>query len=265
MTISPPPDPTVALFGLADLTLLAAEIFSAPHRARVAASVPAADVASLVAAAGVGPDDPLTRTLPTLLAEIRATDAERWQGEHTRLFDGPVACPINETAYVRRDKGVIIADLCGFYRAFGFEPEEETGEKPDHLVTELEFLAMVLAMLGQSRINGTPETTEVTRAAIRSFLDEHLGDWIASFCERIRQASDLPVHQGGLELLRGLWTLLAAEFDLTSFDTLNATPGEEAIVDDGTPYECDLAEPDDEAAYVPLTGPRGSSLPSAQP
>ena len=59
-----------------------------------------------------------------------ATPVDDWIAEHNRLFEGGVTCPPNETAYVRRDKGVILADINGFYRAFGFEPAEDAARNP---------------------------------------------------------------------------------------------------------------------------------------
>jgi nitrate reductase assembly molybdenum cofactor insertion protein NarJ len=71
----------------------------------------------------------------------------------------------NDKERFRRDKGVILADIARFYRAFGFELTRNASEKVDHLTAELEFVAMLLVMLAQGQ-----GATRTTHDALGSFF-----------------------------------------------------------------------------------------------
>ncbi|MHC4948042.1 MAG: TorD/DmsD family molecular chaperone [Planctomycetota bacterium] len=252
MTTAAPP---VDVLARADLLLFAGRLLAPPAPATWAAEP--ADVRALAEKAGAGPRvaDLLERTARA----ARDADEATWRREHTRLFEGPVACPVNETAFVRRDKGAIIADLCGFYTAFGFEPARVSGEKPDHLVCELEFAAMLLVLLAQARAGGDDEAADVTRGALRSFLADHLGEWLPLAARRLVETSSLPVHHLAAEVLAAAWDTVAGDLDLPSCDELAAAAipaGPADADDDETPYECGMApDPGGEPDFVPLTTP----------
>jgi TorA maturation chaperone TorD len=154
--------------------------------------------------------------LPALEPAMRglcqsAGDAEpmAWSVEHNRLFEGAMACPPNQTAYNRRDKGVVLSDLCGFYNAFGLTAERSTGEKPDHVVTELEFLAMLLVMAARGD-NG--DGREIAANAARAFADDHLAPWLALFTAQLRLAAPLAVHQALADAVEQVYLALADHY-----------------------------------------------------
>jgi TorA maturation chaperone TorD len=245
----------------ADLVLLAARLMSAPGQIDpVVLDITDDQIGDLAEAAGTCRGSALAAAVRAVLREARCSDPAMWQGEHTRLFEAAVVCPINETAYVRRDKGVILADICGFYNAFGFEPDETSGEKADHLICELEFAGVLLVMLGEAERVHDPEKIAVVRSALQDFLREHLGEWLGMFCERLSNTAATPLHRRCAEVLHELWDLLAKGLDLEVFDHLVDEVDPEAWEDAGSPYECDMAE---EEQFVPLTGPSESGLPRA--
>lgn len=84
-----------------------------------------------------------------------------------------------------------MADIAGFYRAFGFEV---SGERPDHIVPELEFVALLLVKEGYARMSGEIEGAELCATARGKFVAEHVGAWLPSFAARAREA------QGGESL-----------------------------------------------------------------
>jgi TorA maturation chaperone TorD len=253
-----------ACLAQADLVLLAARLLSGPGRTDPAATdVSTRDLGSLAeAAVGEVGAAALVDVVRAALEARRRTEPELLQREHTRLFDGPVACPVNETAYVRRDKGVIISDICGFYRAFGFAPDGSTGEKADHLVCELEFVAVLLVMVAEAQRAGAHERAAVAHDAARTFLEEHLGEWLGPFCRRLLATTDLPCYVRMIDVLHALWDVLAGRFDLPGFAALDDDLETEAPEDAGTPYECDMTAADP-SPLVPLTGPPGTTLPRA--
>ena len=80
-----------------------------------------------------------------------------------------------------------MADIAGFYRAFGFEV---SGERPDHIVPELEFVALLLVKEAYARMSGQGEPAEVCSTARKTFLQEHLGVWLRELSRRSREAQD---------------------------------------------------------------------------
>jgi len=99
-----------------------------------------------------------------------------------------------------------MADIAGFYRAFGFEV---SGERPDHIVPELEFLALVLVKEAYALMAGQVEGAEICATARRRFIAEHLGRWLPMLRERARGAEG----GEGLDDLAGIVLSLAEAED----------------------------------------------------
>lgn len=231
----------------ADLLLLTADLLQSP------ASVPRdrwlveeADGDALLAAAGLGNDAALADALTQAIREAQRTPIDQFRDAHTCLFEGAVACPVNETAYIRRDKGVLLADIRGFYRAFGFEPNESLGEKADHVVCQLQFAAMLLVMRAQAIERGDHEAADVTCHAAASFAKDHLGEWINAFADRLAATTALPFYEQVAALVRSGWQAVAnaQRWPVAApADAHRPELPEQA----GTPYECDMADRADQA------------------
>lgn len=82
-----------------------------------------------------------------------------------------------------------LADISGFYRAFGFEV---SGDRPDHIVPELEFVALLCAKEAYARLAGEEEGARVCGEARRKFLTEHLCEWLPEFSQRISERGPHP-------------------------------------------------------------------------
>jgi len=78
-----------------------------------------------------------------------------------------------------------LADIAGFYRAFGFQVGGEQRERPDHLATELEFLYVLSLKEAHAAEQGIDEHVEVCVEARRHFLRDHLGRWIGPFVQSV--------------------------------------------------------------------------------
>ena len=74
-----------------------------------------------------------------------------------------------------------MADIAGFYRAFGFEVR---GQRPDHIAPELEFMALVMVKEAHASLSGQIEAADVCAAARGKFIHEHLGAWLPLMQER---------------------------------------------------------------------------------
>lgn len=112
------------------------------------------------------------------------------QSEYISIFDnGRDANPIYETEYDRRRamaKGTELADIAGFYRAFGFELDTslEGMEMLDHVAIELEFYALMLMKELHLTEANDAQGVEIVGEATRKFLKSHLGRFIGAIARR---------------------------------------------------------------------------------
>ena len=110
------------------------------------------------------------------------------KGDYVRLFEGNPLVPIRETSY-ELDKSarraMEMADLLGFYTAFGVQPRE--GIEPDRLSAELEFLSFLYQKLYHLKNSQDREGTEITETAITEFLKNHIGRWYELFYDTLLQ------------------------------------------------------------------------------
>jgi TorA maturation chaperone TorD len=127
------------------------------------------------------------------LAALTVPDADALAASFWRLFGHTTrglicAC---ETEY-GPDNGFHqpqqLADIAGFYFAFGLHPVAATDTRADHIACECEFmdfLSRKQAHLLDQADAGAAETLDVTRLAERSFLREHLGRFGRAFAARV--------------------------------------------------------------------------------
>ena len=168
---------------------------------------------------------------------VQQLDRQEWSDEYWRLFDTSQACSLNQASYIRRDKGTILGDLCGFYNAFGWQGSLTSGERPDHLLCQLEFTSMLLAMAAQAKDD---EHRMVVTDALSQFTRLHMQDWLPSVCHQLVEATWLPYFGAVSQWLMLFWTRLT-ETNAWPVDANPATPLTPQI-DPESPYEC--AAPD---------------------
>lgn len=106
-----------------------------------------------------------------------------------------------------------LADINGYYRAFGMRPSAASESRADHIATECEFMDFLnrkeaLLLVGSRRGPDADETIEVTRGAARTFLRDHLGRFGRAFAARV-VSEDGRGYFGGLAGV--LLTFLEAE------------------------------------------------------
>ncbi|MDW8319428.1 MAG: molecular chaperone TorD family protein [Anaerolineae bacterium] len=78
-----------------------------------------------------------------------------------------------------------LADIAGFYRAFGFTVGGAVRERPDHLAAELEFMHLMTLKEAHALATGLTEAAVICREAQARFLADHLGAWIDLFAESL--------------------------------------------------------------------------------
>lgn len=97
-------------------------------------------------------------------------------------------CPPYELEYRSAEvfqQSQTLADIAGFYRAFGFDASGPLTEREDHVATEWEFLA-ANSML--ESLATDEDQTACCRDAQRDFLSEHAAGWMPAFFERVRRS-----------------------------------------------------------------------------
>jgi TorA maturation chaperone TorD len=114
--------------------------------------------------------------------------------DYERVFGLSIGrdCPPYETEFHPNDEPFFraqqMADVAGFYRAFGLVPSAESGGRPDYLPMELEFSAWLL--LKQRSAGQLPDGEALAatcRDARRAFVRDHLTWWVPSFASALRR------------------------------------------------------------------------------
>jgi nitrate reductase assembly molybdenum cofactor insertion protein NarJ len=134
-------------------------------------------------------EGPAGEGLAILRAALSQHPVEELAGRHLHLFDlNKHRVSLYETEYGRMrglSKGKELADISGFYRAFGFTVDEgERREMPDHLAAELEFYAALVLKSALLREQGDTEGVAIVDAARASFLRDHLGRFAQAIAEQ---------------------------------------------------------------------------------
>lgn len=97
-------------------------------------------------------------------------------------------CPPYETQYGKSEifrQSQQLADLAGYYRAFGVDMAEGN-RRPDSLAVELEFTALLCVKEARALACGEQGSAVICRSARARFLREHLGRWTPGFFTAVR-------------------------------------------------------------------------------
>ncbi|MEQ1827182.1 MAG: molecular chaperone TorD family protein [Pirellula sp.] len=163
----------------------------------------------------------------------RQLDHEAWSDEYWRLFDSSQACTLNQASYVRRDKGTILGDVCGFYNAFGWQANLSRGERPDSLNTQLEFIGMMFAMAARA---DRQADRQVVLDALAQFARVHMHDWLPTVCYHLIDSTQLTYFGAVGQWVMMLWSQLT-EFHAWPIDPVSNAPLAPTIEPED-PYEC---------------------------
>ncbi len=141
---------------------------------------------------------------------------EEQVAEYERIFGLLLSreCPPCETEYCPQTfpvhRSQKMADVAGFYNAFGLMPGTDARERPDHIALELEFMAWVIGKERRAHGEAGEEGrghAETCRDAQRKFVEEHLAWWVPAFARALaRKAAgppELEDSSGTPETLQG--------------------------------------------------------------
>ncbi len=143
-----------------------------------------------------------------LLAGLARASVEELAREYEQSFEpsGGQPRPPNETSHAPETpqesmmRTFQLADIAGFYRAFGVEVTPGS-ERVDHIAAELEFMHLlaVKEMLAEER--DETENAAICRDASGAFLRDHLGRWGARFGRELEAAASGEVYRAAGALL----------------------------------------------------------------
>jgi nitrate reductase assembly molybdenum cofactor insertion protein NarJ len=149
----------------------------------------------------LGEDSPegLPEGMAAFIEAARAEAADDVRQQHIKLFD-PVQGPFPYETEFRGlkdfNKAQVMADIMGFYRAFGVEPQEV---RADHISSELEFMHLLAAKECRALGEGDEEKAVIARDAQVKFFKEHIGSWAGRLVPAMRER----LEEGGAEAYAG--------------------------------------------------------------
>lgn len=178
--------------------------------------------------------EPLFLAIPESAEALNA----RYESAFGLLVSG--GCPPYESEYVDGklsfQRAQLLADVAGFYQAFGLEPSHKHPERHDHLVLELEFMATLLDLEHRAAAQSEPDSDEriaVCREAQRTFLTEHLAWWVPAFAALLRHQAPQGFYATVADLLGAF---VAAERGQLSVDAPHCAPQPSRVE---RPEECE--------------------------
>lgn len=136
-----------------------------------------------------------------LLGFINTATREELAEAHDRIYGLMLSkeCPPYESEYSTQAFSVSrshrMADVAGFYHAFGVELSDDRRERPDHIALELEFMSWLIAKESRALDAGGPdaeERAEICRDAQKKFFTDHLGWWLPAFAMALRHKAGEP-------------------------------------------------------------------------
>lgn len=147
------------------------------------------------------------KALDALRPAMAALSAASLADDYTRCFGHAMSkdCPPYEAEYAQAhifQKTHTLADIAGFYRAFGLDLAADAHERVDHVSVELEFMHFLCLKEAYALANGHPqEQLALCREAQRKFLCEHVCRFAFAFARRLcAKAGDTLYRQVGLLL-----------------------------------------------------------------
>ena len=188
-------------------------------------------------------------------------DGDEINNAYREVFGHSISkdCPPYENEYCANHdvtfRSQRLADIAGFYRAFGLDRSSGARERVDHLSFEAEFMQILLARQLYATEEGLgEEQVEVCRSAQRTFFVEHLGWWLPAFGVQLAGRTTSPFYQALGGFVRGFAAAERAVMDVPPFTELPVAHPD-AYAPGGTSFECGLVSVDEGAEAPASTFP----------
>jgi len=182
--------------------------------------------------------------LATFAAAALGADPAALGDEYVFLFDRQVRCSPYEGAYGDgpglAGKSAALADVAGFYAAFGVGPADARPDTEDHIGAELEFMSVLALKEAWAVGEHDPEGVEVVRGAQVSFLRDHLGRWVETFADEVSAATPVSYYTSAARLLKA-WISIACDGLGVAPARLAGRLGHDPLHEDT--FTCPMADP----------------------
>lgn len=151
-------------------------------------------------ARSVNGGEKLMPLIEKLEGTINSISKEDLAAEHSRLFEpgSKLLVPPYETEYTLSvtpqhalSQTAHLADIAGFYKAFGLMVSDDMPDRADNVVTELEFMSYMAYKESIAVEAHETENAGIVRDAETKFLNDHLGCWTGQFRDRISVSDEL--------------------------------------------------------------------------
>ena len=157
----------------------------------------------------LGAGEETVKSVVRLEVSLAGSQLEQLQMSYQKTFEpsGGLRCPPNETAHTvdtpqhALSTNFELADIAGFYRAFGVEVVPGS-ERPDHISAELEFMHLLAVKeFVADQEDASAEQAKICRDAQRAFLKDHLGRWSGKLGDRLEEVAESPFYAAAGQLL----------------------------------------------------------------
>jgi TorA maturation chaperone TorD len=142
--------------------------------------------------------------------------------EYNRVFGlvPSAQCPPYETEYHAASEPFFrsqqLADVAGFYQAFGLVPAQACPERPDYLPLQLEFMAFLLLKKRLANEVNDLDLVDICAKAEVDFFRDHLAWWVPAFTTGLRRRAGSGVYAA---LAQALAAFLPTERQRLGVDT----------------------------------------------
>lgn len=144
---------------------------------------------------------PLADALPADAGALRSAYAEAFGNENEATVSQYETEYAPGTLVTNTDQ---LADMAGFYRAFGLDVASDSRDRPDYLPTQLEFATHLLAQRAYLRTEADETGVAIVTDAWAAFVEDHLGRWVPRFADAVHEEVDAPFYRVLADLLEAL-------------------------------------------------------------
>lgn len=130
-----------------------------------------------------------------------------------------------------------LADVAGFYRAFGMQLSARAGERLDHITVEAEFLYLLLTKEIVALEKNDREGAEVCRDARLKFFREHVGWWLPAFARLLSRVAPSTYYRELASLIAALSASERESLGLPPFQPF-VVPKPSASLPEGSCFDC---------------------------
>ena len=191
-----------------------------------------------------------------------SADVDELNASHVACFGHAVrgACPPYELEYGGSEiiqQASELADVAGFYEAFGLTFDGPEHDRPDHISAECEFMQVMTIKEALALEADNVAQVDQCRTAQRAFLLAHWCAWVPAFAHRLIEADADGFHGRVGRCLEAFVTTESEAFDIETgpihLELRPVDPKADTVISCGEGEGCPSADGDD--TLVPLNPP----------